>query len=64
MKWPLMYIFSSFRYLPPHKPQNDIALVRIKGTPIKFTEKIMPICLPSPKFRDSKGDVYVAGYLK
>ena len=56
-------ILASFRYRPPDKPQNDIALVRIKGDPINFSSKIMPICLPrGSKFPDSKGVVYTAGY--
>ena len=34
----------------------------IKVKPIKFTKKVMPICLPfSDKFPDTKGHVYVAG---
>ena len=34
----------------------------IKVKPIKFTKKVMPICLPfSDKFPDEKGNVYVAG---
>ena len=65
MKWPLIYTFSSFRYLPPHKPQNDIALVRVKGAPIKFSKLIRPICLPrGPRTPDLKGVVYVAGKFK
>ena len=56
-------IFLSFRYNPPKKPQNDIALVRVKGDPIKFSRHVMPICLPpGPNFPDLKGVAYVAGY--
>ena len=58
-------IFHTFRYRPPHKPQNDIALVRVRGDPIKFSRDIMPICLPpGPRFPDLKGVVYVAGKFK
>ena len=57
--------FLTFRYRPPHFPQNDIALVRVRGDPIKFSKEIMPICLPpGPRFPDLKGVVYVAGKFK
>ena len=54
-------IFHTFRYRPPYKPQHDIALVRVKDDPIKFSNLIRPICLPSKNFPDLKGVVYVAG---
>ena len=58
----LFDLFLSFRYRPPDRPQNDIALVRIKGDPLKFSSEMMPICLPpGPKFPDLRGVVYVAG---
>ena len=51
-----------FRYRPPKHPQHDLALIKV-DKPIKFSTKIMPICLPpSEKFPDEKGIVYVAGW--
>ena len=51
------------RYSPPKKPQNDIALIRLKKD-LKFNlVNLMPICLPPRnKFKDSKGLVYAAGW--
>ena len=50
------------RYRPPKHPQYDLALVKVIK-PIKFSEQVMPICLPpSTKFPDHKGTVYVAGW--
>ena len=50
------------RYRPPHRPQHDVALLRLNER-ITFSEKIMPICLPkSTKFPDKTGVVYVAGW--
>ena len=50
------------RYRPPEHPQHDLALIKVKKR-IKFSETIMPICLPpAEKFPDEKGIVYVAGW--
>ena len=50
------------RYRPPHRPQHDVALLRLNQR-ITFSQKIMPICLPkSKKFPDKTGVVYVAGW--
>ena len=50
------------RYRPPQYPQHDLALIKV-DKPIKFSETIMPICLPpTDKFPDEKGIVYVAGW--
>ena len=53
-----------YRYRPlAGLPQHDLALLRIAGDPIKFSSKIMPICLPKGiKFPDETGWVYVAGW--
>ena len=53
---------NHFRYRPPKHPQHDLALIKV-DKPIKFSEMIMPICLPpTKKFPDEKGIVYVAGW--
>jgi hypothetical protein len=40
-----------------------LALLRVAGKPIRFSQEIMPICLPKgKKFPDSTGWVYVAGW--
>ena len=56
------FILLSFRYRNIYDSPYDIALVRIKGKPITFSDRVMPICLPpGPKYPDSKGEVFVAG---
>ena len=65
---PMLFISSYIsgknhcRYRPPKHPQYDLALVKVIK-PIKFSDQVMPICLPmSTKFPDHKGTVYVAGW--
>ena len=50
------------RYRPDkQRVQYDLALVKVIE-PIKFSDQVMPICLPSKRFPDEKGVVYVAGW--
>ena len=50
------------RYRRRQVEYHDLALVKVMK-PIKFSDKVMPICLPlTAEFPDEKGIVYVAGW--
>ena len=61
--WHLIIKNFNHSYQAPNSYHHDLALLRVEGKPIQFTDEIMPICLPkSKRFPDSSGYVNVAGW--
>ena len=53
-------IFLHPSFEPPPKPFNDIAILKIKGRNIDFTDFVQPICLPPPDGKLYTDEVAVA----
>ena len=53
-------IFLHPSFEPPPKPFNDIAILKIKGRNIDFTNLVQPICLPPPDGKQYTDEVAVA----
>lgn len=53
------YVHESFR--KGHKMNNDIALIKLKGTGFILSEDIQPICLPDEN-TEYKGNCTISGF--
>lgn len=53
------FVHEKFRV--GHKMNNDIALIKLKGTGFILNDDIQPICLPTEK-TDYKGNCTISGF--